>query len=454
MADITQLVGAQREFFLSNKTLDIKWRKEQLKLLKKNIQKHESEILQALHDDLNKSKTEAFMTEVGIVYHEIGFMIRNIDKLCRPQKVHTPLHEFPAKSIIYRQPHGVVLVMSPWNYPFNLSLVPLVGAIACGNTCVLKPSAYSAKTSEILAKIIGETFAPEYVTTVVGGREENKQLLEQQFDYIFFTGSPTVGKEVMSAAAKYLTPVTLELGGKSPVIIDKSADFNLSAKRLVWGKLINAGQTCVCPDYIFVPKGRAIEFIDKCIKWIKTYYKEDLASFGKIINEKHFKRLSNLISRSKVYYGGDIHPETNQIEPTVLYPVSFDEPVMGEEIFGPILPFVEYDDMNQVINYIRRQPRPLAMYLFAKDKKVIEDIMSSVPFGGGCVNDCIVHLSTDELPFGGIGNSGMGRYHGKASIDTFTVAKSVLNKSLKLDIEMRYPPYNDAKFNLIKKFLN
>jgi len=403
---------------------------------------------------LNKPAMEAYMTEVGIVYHEINFMIHHIDKLCKPHKVHTPLHEFPAKSIIYKQPHGVVLVMSPWNYPFQLSLVPLIGAIACGNTCILKPSAYSAKTSDILAKIISETFAAEFVATVVGGRTENKQLLEQEFDYIFFTGSPTVGNDVMSAAAKYLTPVTLELGGKSPVIIDKSADFELSAKRLVWGKFINAGQTCVCPDYIFVPKGQAVEFIDKCVKWIKTFYREDLSNFGKIINEKHFKRLSNLLAKSNIYYGGDTFPKTNQIGPTVLYPVKYEDSIMTEEIFGPIMPFVEYDDMNEVLTYITRHPRPLALYLFAKDKVVINTVMLNVPFGGGCVNDCLVHLSTDELPFGGIGNSGMGRYHGKASIETFTVDKSVLDKSLKIDIEMRYPPYTDAKLNLIKKFLN
>ena len=459
MNSISDIVTKQREFYLTNRTRDVRFRVEQMKLLKQNIIKYESRIIEALNADLHKSQFEAFTTEIGMVLSELTFMINNVRKYAKPTEVKTPIHQFPANSIIYHEPFGTVLIMSPWNYPVNLTLAPLVGAIAGGNTAVIKPSAYSPSVSAIIAELIKETFEPEYVTVIQGGRAENQDLLKQHFDLIFFTGSPIVGKEVMAAAAANLTPVVLELGGKSPAIIDDSANLDIAAKRLMWGKTINAGQTCVAPDYAFVSRKNAEIFINKCIEQLHILYpaadgdKNDYSGMTHIINDKHFKRLENLLKHSTIYSGGTCDESSRYIEPTILYPVTADDEIMQSEIFGPILPVMVYDDMNEVIKFVCSRHRPLALYLFAEDKNVINRIMNTVPFGGGCVNDTIVHLATDTLPFGGIGNSGMGRYHGKASFDCFTCDKSVLNKSTKMDLPMRYPPYSDKTLNLVKKLL-
>jgi len=459
MNSISDIVTKQREFYLTGRTRDVGFRVEQLKLLKQNIIKYESRIIEALNTDLHKSQFEAFTTEIGMVLSELTFMINHVKKYARPTKVKTPIHQFPAKSIIYHEPFGTVLIMSPWNYPVNLTLTPLVGAIAGGNTAVIKPSAYSPSVSSVIADLIKDTFEPEYVTVVQGGRAENQDLLKQHFDLIFFTGSPAVGKEVMAAAAANLTPVVLELGGKSPAIIDDLADMDLAAKRLMWGKTVNAGQTCVAPDYVFVSRRNAEVFLKKCIEQLHVLYpsqnggEPDYSGMTHIINDKHYKRLENLLKHSPIYYGGECDASQRMIKPTIVYPAAESDEIMQSEIFGPILPVMVYDDMNEVIEFVSRRPRPLALYLFAEDKDVINRIMNNVPFGGGCVNDTIVHLASDTLPFGGIGNSGMGRYHGKASFDCFTCDKSVLNKSTKMDLPMRYPPYTEKSLNLVKKFL-
>ncbi len=454
MNSISDIVTKQREFYLTNRTRDVRFRVEQMKLLKQNIIKYESRIIEALNADLHKSQFEAFTTEIGMVLSELTFMINNVRKYAKPTEVKTPIHQFPAKSIIYHEPFGTVLIMSPWNYPVNLTLAPLVGAIAGGNTAVIKPSAYSPSVSAIIAELIKETFEPEYVTVIQGGRAENQDLLKQHFDLIFFTGSPAVGKEVMAAAAANLTPVVLELGGKSPAIIDDSANLDIAAKRLMWGKTINAGQTCVAPDYVFVSRQNAESFMKKCIEQLGVLYPNgDYADMTHIINDKHYKRLENLLKHSPIYYGGECDAAQRMIKPTLIYPAAESDEIMQSEIFGPILPVMVYDDMNEVIEFVSRRPRPLALYLFAEDKDVINRIMNTVPFGGGCVNDTIVHLASDTLPFGGIGNSGMGRYHGRASFDCFTCDKSVLNKSTKMDIQMRYPPYSEKTLNRVKKLL-
>ena len=458
MTSISDIVSKQREFYLTNRTRDVKFRVEQLKLLKQNIIKYESKLTEAVYADLHKPAFEAFATEIGFVLSELSFMIKHIRKFAKPTKVSSPLHQFPSKSVIYHEPYGVTLIMSPWNYPVNLTLSPLIGAIAGGNTAVIKPSAYSANVSAVIDELIKQTFEPEFVTVVQGGRSENQDLLKQHFDYIFFTGSPAVGKEVMAAAAAHLTPVTLELGGKSPAIIDDSANMDIAAKRLMWGKTVNAGQTCVAPDYVFVSRKNAETFMKKCIEQLHILYPSNESDepnydiLTHIINDKHFKRLENLLKHSNIYYGGECDETKRFIAPTLVYPAAPTDEIMQTEIFGPILPIMVYDDMTEVIAYVTQHDRPLALYLFAQDKNVIDRIMNSIPFGGGCINDTLVHLASDSLPFGGIGSSGMGRYHGRASFECFTCDKSVLNKSNRLDIPMRYPPYTDKALRLVKKF--
>ena len=450
------ILNRQREFFKSGKTLPVKARLEYLKKLKEVIKANEQEIFDAIYKDLGKSSTEAYMCEVGLSLDEISYFQKNLKKFAKDKTVFTPITNFHARSYIKSVPWGNVLIISPWNYPFLLSIEPLIDAIAAGNTVILKPSAYSPYTSEIVRKIVKEVFPEEYVAVVTGGREENKALLEMKFDYIFFTGSSNVGKEVLRKAAENLTPVSLELGGKSPCIVDKSANLKLAAKRIVFGKFVNCGQTCVAPDYIYCDKGVKDELIGYIRQEISKQLGEnplENKNYGKIINEKHFNRLCGLINQDKVVSGGNTLPETLKIEPTVMDNITWDDAVMKEEIFGPILSVMIYDNLDEVIEIVESKPHPLALYIFSSDKKNIKKVSELCRYGGGCVNDVVVHLATPEMPFGGCGESGMGSYHGKFGFDTFTHKKSILDKKTWFDLPIRYQPYSKLQNILLKMFL-
>ncbi|MFA5661482.1 MAG: aldehyde dehydrogenase [Bacteroidales bacterium] len=455
MKELSYLQQQQREFFLSGKTRELSFRQEALKKLSECVIRRKTEILDALHTDLNKSATEGEMTEISVLQEEIRYVSKHMRKWSKPLNVKTPLVLFPARSYRIAEPYGVVLIMSPWNYPLLLSLEPLVGAIAAGNCAVIKPSAYSPATSSIIARIIAECFPPEYCTVVEGGREENSGLLALPFDYIFFTGSTTVGKKVMEAASANLIPVSLELGGKSPVIIHKSADVDLAAKRIVFGKFINAGQTCVAPDYILVPESLRDRLQERLCHWINTFYPADeqgvIKNYPRMVNEKHFDRVLGLLNNEKILFGGESIRQTLTINPTVLTDVFPDSEVMQEEIFGPVLPILTYITLNEAIEFVRSRPKPLALYLFTKDKKAREKVLRELSYGGGCVNDTLVHVASSYLPFGGVGYSGMGSYHGKASFDTFTHYKSILDKGAHLDPSLRYRPYTPGKIRWLKK---
>ena len=453
---IQELVAAQRAYFDSGATRPLSFRQEALARLSAALQAHEAEIAAALQSDLNKAPMEAYMTETGMVLAEISHTRKHLAKWSRTRRVRTPLAQFPARSFVQAEPLGVALVMAPWNYPLQLSLSPLVGAIAAGNCAVLKPSAYAPATSELLAKLCAECFDPAFVTVVQGGRAENSDLLAQKFDYIFFTGGSTVGRLVMRAAAEHLTPVTLELGGKSPVIVERSADLALAARRIVFGKLLNAGQTCVAPDYVLVDRAVKPALIAELQKSVTAFLgAEPLQNeeLPRIINEKHFKRLLGLMDGAKLAFGGQSDAPSLRIAPTVLDEVSFDDAVMGEEIFGPILPLIAYDRLDEALAAIRCRPKPLALYLFTTDPAAERQVLETVSFGGGCVNDTIIHLATSEMAFGGVGESGMGSYHGKASFDTFSHYKSIVKKSNRLDLPMRYHPYTAKKTSLVRRFL-
>ncbi len=445
----------QIDYFNSGITRDLSFRIESIKRLSKAIERNEKEILSALKSDLNKSETEGYMTELGVLKGDIKYILKRVRKWTKPQRVGTELALLPAKCFRIGEPYGVVLIMSPWNYPFLLSLEPLVGAIAAGNCVTLKPSAYSPATSAVIAKIISECFSPEFCTVVQGGRAENAGLLEQKFDYIFFTGGISVGKLVMEAAAKHLTPISLELGGKSPVIVDESADIDLAAKRLVFGKYINAGQTCVAPDYVLVHQSKKEELLERLGFWIEEFYPKGadgvIQDYPRIINEKHFKRIEGLMSGEKILFGGVCSSETLTITPAVMPEVTFDSPVMQEEIFGPLLPILTYSELDEAISAIKSRPKPLALYLFSRDKAIQKRVLRDVSFGGGCINDVLMHVATSRLPFGGVGESGMGAYHGKASFDTFTHYKSIVHKGALLDPSVRYRPYTPLKKKLIRR---
>ncbi len=451
-----ELVQKQRRFFNTSATMNIGFRVQALEKLKRCIRNYEKEIICALQKDLGKSSFESYMSEIGLVLNEITYMQRHIYKFSKEKTVHTPLAQFHSRSFVKPSPYGVVLVMSPWNYPFLLTIEPLVDALAAGNTVILKPSAYSVYTSEILSKMIKECFDEKYVAVVSGGREENIELLEQHFDYIFFTGSQSVGKQVMKKASEFLTPVTLELGGKSPCIVDKSADIKRSVKRIVFGKYLNCGQTCVAPDYIYCHRSVKDKFLKELKKQIQKQYGEhplENNSYGKIINKKHFERILNLIDKDKVIYGGNFDKKTLKIEPTVLDHVTFADEVMQEEIFGPVLPILTFDHIEEVIQNLYTMPKPLALYLFTKDKKIVRKITSRCAFGGGCINDTIIHLATSEMAFGGVGESGMGSYHGKAGFDTFTHYKSIVDKKTWLDLPIRYQPYKKNYYKILRTIL-
>lgn len=456
LMNINAIVEEQRKYFAENRTLDVATRLEALDRLKKMIVCHEKELVMALKSDLGKSETEAYMTEIGMILSEITYFGKHLRTWARPRHKITPLSNFPAKSMLMKEPYGVVLIMSPWNYPVLLAIQPLIGAIAAGNCAVIKPSAYSPETSKVLARLIATTFDPRHVTLVMGGRAENTDLLEQKFDYIFFTGGTVVGRLVMEKAAKHLTPITLELGGKSPCYVDSHASLRMAAKRLVFGKFLNCGQTCVAPDYVLVHKDVHDRFIQLLKEETAKMYGADVFAdpdYGKIVNAKHFDRITHLIDPTKVVYGGRRCPETLRIEPTILDQVSPEDAVMQEEIFGPVLPVISVEDIDDAIHFIRKRPKPLALYLFTNERAVEKRFLREVSFGGGCVNDTIIHLATHNLPFGGVGDSGMGSYHGRRSFDTFSHTKSIVRKCIRVDLPMRYRPYTRMKSELIRFFL-
>ena len=454
--EIKDLVTRQRSYFQSGATLPVSARLAALRRLYDAISSHEKEIRRALQKDLGKSGFESYMCETGMVLEEISYMLKHTRKFAREQRVHTPLAQFCSRSYKKPSPYGVTLIMSPWNYPFMLTLSPLADALAAGNTAVVKPSAYSPYTSEVLLSILTECFDPKYVAVVTGGRAENTCLLREHFDYIFFTGSQAVGKEVMRSAAEHLTPVTLELGGKSPCIVDQTADIRLAARRIVFGKYLNCGQTCVAPDYVYCHRSVKDQLIKEVQKQIRRQYgKQPLHSsdYGKIINEKHFDRILGLIDEKKVVHGGGSDRSTLRIEPTVMDNVTFSDAVMQEEIFGPVMPILVFDSLDEVIRRINSMPHPLALYIFTSDKKTARKVTARCGFGGGCINDTIIHLATSEMGFGGFGESGMGAYHGKTGFDTFTHYKSIVDKKTWIDLPMRYQPYRKGDKKLVRFFL-
>jgi len=453
---IDYLFEKQKIFFQTGKTFPVKSRIEMLKKLKAYVLSHEDDIAAALKADLGKSKYESYMCETGMVLSELSYLIKHTKKFARKHKVRTPLAQFHSVSYKQPTPYGNTLIMSPWNYPFLLTLHPVVDAISAGNTAIVKPSEYSPVTAKLVVDMIAECFPEEYIAVVMGGREESTYLLEKKFDFVFFTGSQAVGKVVLRHAAEHLTPVVLELGGKSPVIVDSTANIPLAAKRIIFGKIINCGQTCVAPDYIFCD--RTVK--DKLITELKKQITEQLGSdpiknpnYGHIINRKHFDRLCGLIDKSKVVCGGNNNLKTMQIAPTIMDNVTWEDAVMNEEIFGPILPILTFDKFEEVYDVLKNRPKPLALYMFSTDKTHIDFITTRISFGGGCVNDTIIHLATEEMGFGGVGESGMGSYHGKAGFDAFSHTKSIVDKKNWIDLPMRYQPYKDFYDKLVHFFL-
>ena len=448
------LLRRQRDFFRTGATLPISFRLNALDRLYKAINARQKEICAALKADLGKSETESFMCEIGMVLSEITYMRRHIRRFSRHKTLWTPLSQFASHSFTQSVPYGTTLIMSPWNYPFLLTIDPLADAIAAGNTAIVKPSAYSPATSKIIEKIIAECFAPEYVAVVTGGRAENAALLEQKFNFVFFTGSQAVGKEVLRHTAEHLTPAVLELGGKSPCIVDATANIKLAAKRIVWGKYLNCGQTCVAPDYILCEKSVKDEFVTEVVKQIKKQYGEkplENKDYGKIINEKHFVRLCGLIDKNKVVIGGETNAETCQIAPTVMDNVTYDDAVMGEEIFGPIMPILTFESFDTIIDELKDKDKPLALYIFSSNKRHVKRATTELSYGGGCINDVVIHLATSEMGFGGVGESGMGSYHGKDGFDAFSHYKSIVDKKTWMDLPMRYQPF---KSNLYETLLH
>ena len=454
--NIEALVAGQRDYFRTGATLPVAARRAALRKLRQAILAHEGDIHAALKADLNKSPTESYMCEVGMTLSELGYVERHLARWAGEKRRLTPMSQFPARSFTVAEPYGVVLVMSPWNYPFMLTMDPLIGAIAAGNCCVVKPSAYSPATSAVIRTILAECFPAGYVAAVEGGRAENQALLDQKFDYIFFTGGVAVGREVMAKAAKHLTPVTLELGGKSPCIVDATARLDLAARRLVFGKLLNCGQTCVAPDYLLIDRRVKEEFLSLVKKWMAAMYGADpLDTEGYVcmVNQKHFARVMGLIDPAKVVYGGKGDPATRRIQPTILDHVTPEDAVMQEEIFGPVLPVLTFETVDEAVDFVNGRPHPLAAYLFSEDRGVQAQFLRQMPFGGGCINDTIIHLATSRMPFGGVGESGMGSYHGRNSFDTFSHRKSIVKKATWLDLPFRYAPYTQAKDKLIRMFL-
>ncbi|EEL71866.1 MULTISPECIES: aldehyde dehydrogenase [Bacillus cereus group] len=451
----SSIVNKQKEYFYKGHTRSVETRKNNLKKLYEGIQRFEDEIFQALKLDLNKSVHESFTTEIGYVLKEISFQMKHISSWSKPKRVRTALTHFGSKGKVVPEPYGVTLIIAPWNYPFQLAIAPLVGALAAGNTVVLKPSELTPNVSKVLTRMLGELFPEELVSVVEGGAEESTALLKEPFDYIFFTGSVGVGKVVMEAAAKKLTPLTLELGGKSPCIVHKDAKLDVTARRIVWGKFLNAGQTCVAPDYMYVHSSVKEQLIEALRHEIAEQYGKDALqndNYVRIVSERHFERLCTFLQDGKPVIGGNYTKETLHIEPTVLTNVTWQSAVMEDEIFGPILPIIEYDKIEEVIETIQHHPKPLALYVFSEDRKVQEKVTSNISYGGGCINDVVYHLATPYLPFGGVGSSGLGSYHGEQSFRTFSHYKSILSQSTAFDMKIRYSSTKSA-LKFIRKLL-
>lgn len=453
---IKEIVENERVYFKSGVTKDIKYRKKTLIKIRDWIKANENEIMDALKADLNKHEVESYMCEIGLTLSELNYQLRHMKSFARKKYTLTPLAQFYGTSFKYYEPYGVVLVMSPWNYPFMLTMEPVVGAIAAGNCVVIKPSAYSPHVSHIIYRLISETCDPGHVSVIEGGRAENTDLLEQRFDYIFFTGSVNVGKLVMKKASQYLTPVTLELGGKSPCIVDDSRSLKLATKRVAFGKFLNAGQTCVAVDYLLIRDELKDDFIRYMTDVIREFFGDDPISndqLVKIINEKHFNRLNSLLEGQDIITGGASDASRLAIEPTLVDRVDGNNPLMKEEIFGPILPIITYKELDEAIEFINEREKPLALYIFSSKKAVQNKILKSCSYGGGCINDTVIHLATSKLGFGGVGHSGMGSYHGKKSFETFSHEKSIMKKARWIDLPMRYYPYTKFKDTLIRLFV-
>lgn len=455
--NLNSLLKLQKDYYYTGSTQSVSFRIEQLKKLNDALHRYENKIADALYQDLGKSEFEAYVTEIGFVYHSIRYLIKNLNKWAKPQKVKTPLHLQPSKSFIIKEPYGTVLIIGAFNYPLQLLIEPLLGAIAGGNCVILKPSENTPHVSAVIEQLILETFAKEYICVIQGGRDETSLLIHAPVDYIFFTGSVPVGKIVMEAAAKNLVPVTLELGGKSPAIVDASANLDLAAKRIVWGKFLNAGQTCIAPDYVLVDSTIYGELLRKIKVVLNQFYNNaavDSHDYGKIVNERQFDRLASIIEQEKdhILYGGHSQKDSLFIEPTLIEASSWENNAMQDELFGPLLPIMQYDNISDAIQMIQERPKPLSLYLFTEDKNIENQVLSQVSFGGGCVNDTISHTANHYMPFGGVGHSGMGAYHGKYSFELFTHSKSILKKSTRFDIGITFPPYGN-KLNLIRKLL-
>ena len=454
--EIKDILQQQNHFFSSGKTIPAEFRLKQLESLKEAMIRHEADLAAALKEDLGKSRMESYMCEIGLTLSELTWMQKHLRSLMRSKRVSTPAAQFAAKSFRSPSPYGTVLIMSPWNYPVLLTLDPLIDAIAAGNTAVVKPSAYAPCTFDVMKTMIEECFPAHYVAVVDGGRADNQALLQQRFDMIFFTGGKTVGREVLRHAAEYLTPVTLELGGKSPCIVDSTAKIRLAAKRIVFGKYLNCGQTCVAPDYILCDKRIRDELITAILAEIeKQFGKEPLKNpnYGKIINEKHFERILGLINGEKLVYGGQSEPESLRIAPTVLNNITWDDAVMGEEIFGPLLPILTFDTLDEALDTVESHPHPLALYFFSEDKAAQKKVLDTCRFGGGCINDTIIHLATSDMPFGGVGESGMGSYHGRVGFETFSHYRSIVDKKTWMDLPIRYQKYTGLKEKMMRMFL-
>ncbi|MCR8995998.1 aldehyde dehydrogenase [Brevibacillus sp. 7WMA2] len=440
MNPIQELVAKQHQFFHTQQTKHVAFRIEALQNLRNAIILHEQQIYEALQADLHKSQFESYSTEIGIVLEEIRYICKHLQNWVKPKRVKTALTHFGSKGYLYPEPYGVTLIIAPWNYPFQLALLPLIGAIAAGNCAVVKPSELTPRTSNLIRRLIEQTFPAEFICVVEGGIEVSNQLLAEKFDYIFFTGSVPVGRVIMEAASKHLTPITLELGGKSPCIVHRDANLRLAAKRIVWGKFLNAGQTCVAPDYLLVDSSVKQELIRQLKTFIQELYPDALhnSDYTHIVNKRHFERLLGYLDEKKVIHGGNTSPSTLAIEPTLLDNVTWQDPVMQNEIFGPILPILTYDDLAEAISKVNAQPKPLALYLFTENKETQKQVLSHLSFGGGCINDTVFHIATPYLPFGGVGNSGIGSYHGKGSFEIFSHQKSVLKQTTLFDIPVRY----------------
>lgn len=450
-ADILQ---QQKTFFNTHATKDLDFRKAQLQKLKKLVKSNEKLLYDAIYQDFGKSEFETFGTEISFVYKDIDYYLKNLKSFAKPKSVLTNIVNQMGSSKIVFEPLGNCLVIGAWNYPYQLTLTPVIAAIAAGNTCMIKPSELPENTMKAMAKLINENFDPQFLYVVEGGVEETTAILKLRFDKIFFTGSPRVGKIVYKAAAEHLTPVTLELGGKSPAFVTEKADLQIAAKRIVWGKFINAGQTCVAPDYLYVAENIKAKFLKVLIEEIKKRnYTDNVDHYCKIINERNFDRLEKMIDREKVVFGGETNREKRHISPTVLDHVTWEDAVMQEEIFGPILPILTYKNLETAMQTVVEGEKPLSAYLFSNDAKEQELFTEKLSFGGGCINDTLMHLSNDRLPFGGVGNSGIGHYHGKFGFEAFSHQKAILKKSNYLEPELKYPPYSDAKLNILKKLL-